>query len=442
MPSTPEKKVPGTLSISDGGWIELEVTELLEDKSEPSNSNLKRVVGTIQKNSSVPSSPVTLDSCTYRPASGSKLISVNRAFSGVAFEESDVLCFNTFTFSVEGIDEWIGISGVKVDSQPEMEIPTISYERPSDFLFELENDMRLLITWRASWNHLIAKETRISEKVYFQLVSQNVRELGEFIAIARKIVTFLCFAVDKTVCLDEIEATSENLREDIGEGKTRLIPVNIYYPSWPYTADESVIAWDDMLFRFEDIRDNTNQVINSWIHNYNQSGPAFDSYFLAKIGIQKHLDERFLSLVQGLEAYHRSTSDEKQMDPAELEELVERILEQCPKEKKDWVKSRLEHNEISLRRRVKKLIEPFKDLFGSRGNRSALINRVVETRNRLTHHGLSLELSTTNSKDLWILYQKVELLFQLHFLQLIGFNREEINSILSNCPKLQEKCAL
>ena len=131
LPSTPDKKAPGTLSISDGGHIELEVIEWFGDGVEVSfNADLKpieRIVGSIEEGE-----PVTLDGCSYKKSpslrslplssllslTGSpmkSLIHVRRVFTGVPYDEGKIPLFNTLTFSVEGIDEWVGISGISFE---------------------------------------------------------------------------------------------------------------------------------------------------------------------------------------------------------------------------------------------------------------------------------------------------------------------------------------
>ena len=91
--------------------------------------------------------------------------------------------------------------------------------------------MQLLITF--GWTlpgFPIIKEARISQKTYLELVSENERELDDFISVVHKITNFLCFAIDQTVSLDSMEATS-------WDGRTEPIPINIYYPSWPYSKN-------------------------------------------------------------------------------------------------------------------------------------------------------------------------------------------------------------
>ena len=151
------------------------------------------------------------------------------------------------------------------------------------------------------------------------------------------------------------------------------------------------------------------------------------------MGTQLSFETKFLTLVTGLEVYHRRTSDEKEMDDAEFDELVKVLIENCPEEKRDWLDGKLMFaNEIVLRKRIKGLIEPFKDLFGNKEKRKKLINRIVDTRNYLIHYDQRLKTKAAEGLDLQILCQKMEVLFQLHFLQLIGFSQKEISSIVNH----------
>ena len=109
------------------------------------------------------------------------------------------------------------------------------------------------------------------------------------------------------------------------------------------------------------MQNDAEKIINNWIKAYEQITPAFNLYFLVQMGAQhyQYLEERFMALVQGLEAYHRRTSDEKQMDQEEFEELVNNLIDQCPEEKREWLKGKLKYgNEVSLRHRLRKIVQP------------------------------------------------------------------------------------
>ena len=412
IPSVPEETVHGILSISDGGNIELEVTTgQLKDKDGIFNVTLERIVGYIRKNGSIPSIPVTLDDCYYKilPTLGGNsksLIRISRAFIRAQYNQDDIPSFNTLTFSVEGIEEWIDTSGIKVEYPSEKCPAIISYDPQEDVSLNLDNGMQLLITWCPSLKYLINKEAGIREKIYFKLISQEARELDEFTSIVRKITEFLCFAINQIVSLGSICATSDDLTQEIGDSKTVPVSIDIYHPSWPYAKDVPQINLYNMLFKFKKIQNDAEEIINNWIKSYEQYDSAFRLYFLAKTGEQTYLEERFLTLVQGLEAYHQ----------------------------------RIISRRVDLKDRIKSIIKPFKDLIGADANQQALIDSIVHTRNYLTHHNPRKELKAAKDANLWILCLKMELLFELHILQLMGFSRERIDSIVDNSPELKRKC--
>ncbi len=447
LPSAPEKKLPGTLLISDGGNIELEVIGVFDENINGPNSNddLKRIVGQIDKDGFY--ERVTLDNCSYKKRNSvlggisKSLIDVNRVFSGVEYEEGESVFFNTFQFSVEGIDEWVGISGFKVDYQGASFPTTITYLPPEDILFYLKNGMQLLITFSLELATTIpyTTEPKIAQKTYFKLVSAKGKELKDFTYVAHKITNFLCFAIDKTVSLEHIAATSDDIHEDNGE----LSSIKIYYPSYPYSKDEPEIHQHQMLFRYEQIQNDAEKIINNWIAAYDEIGPALYLYFSTKIGAQEFQEGKFLALAQGLETYHRRTSDEKQMDEVQFKELVKNLLLKCPEEHKDFLKKVLQFsNELSLKNRIEGIVEPFKDFFGTKKERKKIIRSIVVTRNYLTHYNQSLKAQAASGKDLSILCLKIEALFQMHFLQILEFTPEEIKSVVNDCHLLQWKLKL
>lgn len=463
LPSAPDKKFPGTLSISDGGIIDLEIVELFESVGsdnlnsesvdwdilgwEPTFRNhFKRIVGHIETDE------ITLDDC--RPNGGSisfkmglskSSLRVNRAFTGVKYDEDEIPRFKILIFSVDGINEWIGQADI--DAEKCARGQHISFQHPEPVSFNLPNGMELSITFnRKSSGSMNPREERITQRTYFKLVSQDARELDDFISIVEKIINFLCFAIGDIVCFDSMEATFRNppplppFQEDFGYDKIGLLPINIFYSSQLYSKYRSRIRVNT-LFKFEQIQNDAKRMICSWIDAYERIAPAFNLYFVAQMETQPSLEATFLTLVTGLEVYHRRTSDEKEMDEVEFEELVENLIGHCPGEREKWLRGKLRYgNEVNLRKRMKRLIEPFKHFFGNNEKRKKLINGILDTRNYLTHYDLSLESKAAKGLDLQVLCQKVEVLFQLHFLQLIGFSEENINSIVDR--RLKRKLQL
>jgi hypothetical protein len=444
LPEQDNKKIPGVLTVKNGGGIELEVVGLFDDSINSLNNddNLDRIIGHVEKDGLV-----TLENCFYTNKNISfggiskSKICVNIVLSGIAYEQNEIVTFNSLSFSVDCLDEWICISGISNDSDWKNRTATISYIPPENISFVLDNGMKLEICFACTFpGSSNITEAKITQRVYFKLSSEELRPLSDFTEIAYKLTNFLCFAIDATVTLKDLSATSKETQEDGGDGKNYLDPVKVFYQSIPFAENAPDKSCHRMLFTYGMIKSNAQDVFNKWLKAYEIMAPALNLYFSTKNGAQKYLDGKFLALVQGLETYHRRTSDEKLMDPSEFHSLVLTISESCPEEHAKWLDDRLKHgNEISLRKRLKLIIGPFKDKLGSNADRDKLLNKIVDTRNYLTHYSENLKDIATDGEELLDLCQKMEVIFQLHFMKVIGFSDREIESVVNNNYPLKQK---
>ena len=441
LPSFPKKRIPGVLRISDGGRIELEIlgsfyenTEVLDIISLNKETKVERIIGEIEKYGDV-----TLDDCLFINISTSdtsmSLIYARKAFLGIAYDDKEPILFNTFKFSVEGINEWVNLNRINPKFKENGDI-SIEYSPPKEVSIELYNGMKLLISSSWSLSELpITTEAKITKKTYLQLISDHALSTDEFTSIAYKLTNFLCFVIDNTVCIDHISVTSN---------ETQLVPVLLYYRTQPYTENEPEIEWHRMLFRYRQIKENAERIINSWLNAYDKIEPSLNLYFSVSTGDQKYVESKFLALAQGLETYHRRTSNKNRMDEDEFEKLTETLIDKCPKKHQDWLSGRLKYgNEYSLRQRLKRIVEPFKEFIGNRKDRDRLIVDILNTRNYLTHYSESLKEESVSGEELWFLYRKMEALFQLIFLyKVLDFTKEEVKAIIADNEQLRLKLGL
>ena len=448
LPSASEKKIPGTLHISDGGKIELEVVGLFDgtvgeqDSAIDDRGEFERIVGQIEKHGLV-----TLDGCFYKNGPiffdgvSKAQLHVSKALLGIDYADNELL-FNAFHFSVEGLDEWVGLSGINVDYQSEKPSVIIKYTPLEEVSLNLDNGMKLLIKFLMippGSPHI--REAKIIQKTYFKLVSQQERPIEDFLSVVHKVTTFLCFAIDKTVCINPITATSTTSCRNINTGESEPAPpISLYYESLPFTKDEPKIGWYHMLFRYQDIRERAEQIINNWLQAYDKFEPALNLYFGVTTGELQYLDTKVLALAQGLESYHRRTSDETRMAKSNFESLRQTLKAQCPEEHRKWLSEKLNYgNELSLRQRLQRIVEPLKEFIGDKNQQDKLIASIVDTRNYLTHYDESLKSKAASGDKLIHLYYKMEAIFQLCILQELGFTQTEIESILDKSYRLRKK---
>jgi hypothetical protein len=366
---------------------------------------------------------------------------VNHVLSGVAYEKDEAATFNTVSFSVEGLNEWLGISGIAVSYGDDYRTATISYTPQEEIVYNLNNGFKLHIYFGYTLPGFPnTTEAKITQQAYFKLSSDEAKELPDFIATLHEITYLLCFAVDETVTISDVSATSNKIVTEVSDGKKRPVPIKVYYPSIPFSKEIPKIDNHRILFQFGLIRVNAEVIINNWLGAYSIIRPALGLYFSAVTGTHKYLDGKFLALAQGLETYHRRTSSDTLMERGKFRNLLATLLCLAPKEHRKWLRGRLIYgNEISLGQRIRKIIEPYKSYLGNSKERDKIIRGIVNTRNYLTHYSEELEKESTKGVELWVLCQKMEAIFQLHLLQQLGFTKSEIQGILTNNYKLKQK---
>ena len=386
LPENKDIKIPGILSISDGGRAELEIIGSFGEKNGFNYDEmyddmyLKRIIGLVEDNELI-----ILNKCCYIQ----KYISLNenitkskisskQVFAGLESIDNEDITFNTFSFSVDCLDEWVNESAFKIDEDFKNGIINILYNLPAKQSLALDNGMKLDLDFSYSLPLFpVITEAKITQRTFFTLKSEEPCNIDLFISLAHKISHLISFAVGETVSIKNVSARKYKENDEsvhLYSKKTK-----VFYCSTTYTKNiPKCLAWD-MLFNFNTIKDNTEEVFNKWINAYENLSPTLFLYFSTKNNSINKIESKFLALAQALETYHRRLSDEKLMADDIYESLLSEIINSCPKEHKNWLYGRLKYgNEITLSKRLKKIIEPFKEYFGNNEQRQKLIKKIVQ----------------------------------------------------------------
>lgn len=445
LPAKPDNRLPGILRVTDTGKTDVEVIGIFGDTLAAMNDStpeLGRIVGVIENGDLI-----TLEHCFYSNRNISfggiskSTIHANFLLRGVQYEEGEPVTFSRFRFSVEGLDEWLSVSGLRVENNWSERSASIHFNPPKEITVQLADGIGLTFTF--GWtlpSTTIVTEAKITQKVYITLTSESLRPIEDYLALAFKLKNFLCFATDETVSLDSATGFSHEITREVGNDEKLEEPIAIYYASTPVSEGRPKLHWHNMLFRYGHIADQLESILNSWLSNYEISAPAFNLYFASKSGAHKYLDGRFLSLVQGIETLHRRNSQETLMPDSEFDQLVATIVDGCPAGRKEWLSKKLVYaNELPLRQRMRQMLEPFEILYGGAKERKYFIGKVIDTRNYLTHYDPKLAQQAASGEALWKLCMKLEALFQLHFLRLIGLDAEFIRQLANENHALRSK---
>ena len=438
LPANPEDRLSGNLRISDSGKVTLELGGIFGDErfaiqdmgigTEPppdgDKPDYSRIVGEVEQGGFV-----TLERCLpagsrIKMAGGQSKSTYQArfAFIGGAYDPGKELSFADVSLSVKGLNEWLSVSGIHLQWDLERKSGSICYHCLEDISFRLQNETDITFSFSITPPGFsrFTTEASVVQESNIVFKPNCPQPIEYFSSLALKLCNFLSLAIDQPV--STISMTGFLERETESPESPRS-PIHIFYEASSRSDASPEIRWYDIIFTYQHVANQCEEILTKWLESYETFEPAFNLYFSSRSDPFQYLDGRFLRLVQGLETLHRRSCQDTVMPKGEFKKLLDSLLENCPKEWEDLVRGNLNHaNAPSLRKRMASLIEPFQEFFGSQDEATSFVSQVVHTRNYFTHYNQSLERKAANREDLWRLCEKLDALFILHLLRLIGFD--------------------
>ena len=442
LPSQPDNRLSGILRISEQGDTSLELFGAFDQLM---NRTVEYQIPLLIQGVTAGKGPVTLVDClttdlTESGIGSNELLSksewqVGWAYCGAHFENKEVYLSN-IEFSVEGLDEWFAIHNRVFSHDRDDGQTRITYTPPNPILVLLQDEVTLQFSMRTRQSSGLFQQS-ITTEMTINIRSEKARLFCEFLEILSKVRDFLCLAFDRTVSYTFI--TGYSPEPDAPD--THNNSIEIFGHLEPYDLQKQEFSPRQFLVLFEDIAEDLDNYLPRWLDNYEEFEPTFNLYFAVTANRHMHLEGSFLFLVQGIESLHRRSSSEKRFSSEELDRRVEAVLGNTPPEWRQWLRSKLDYgNELSLRARIEKMIDPFREVFGTQSARKGFVDRIVNTRNFLTHYDpKSRNRAVTNPEDLLRLYGRMEGLLQLHMLKLLGIDDERIKKIAMQYRPLKDK---
>ena len=460
LPEQPETGLSGVLRISETSEITVEFAGVIANppsvfsrvgaratpRSGDRDSDLERIVGTVGKGGRI-----TLDGC-FRQSSNMVLPSglfrstfyASLAFLGVEYAKKEQASFSEFSFSVDGLDAWLSISGIgelELEEGAENTSGSIRFHKPDDIPLTLSSGDQLEFIFSLSFPNVVIPVTEMAVKQtsLVRVRSERPQSVEYFSSIAVRLCNFLSLALDEDV---GIQSMTGYLDQETDDGKGWQHPVRVYGQFPPFIDRSPSIQWHRALFLYSDVADRIGDVVTKWFDSYETFAPALDLYFLSRTQTQAYLHTKALWLAQALETLHRRSSDETEMPHEKFRERIDLVIKSCPANIQDWVREKLQYaNGLSFKSRIERLVEPFSSWFGSNSSeREGFIRRIRDTRNYLTHYDPDTTKKRADRPDeLFALYREMEALLQLHLLRLIGFDHSSIGSLVEQNARLRRK---
>ena len=443
LPGTPEDRAPGTLEFSPDSGATLELLDSIKD---PENRfaamqrNLMEaelILGLSSKGK-----PVTLWNCRETNKDVNMAGFIKTSFrAGIVLVGAHLAAVGNVRFKkvmaeYRHLDEWAGISGfsLKLPDDHTTHPMVIEHKRPSPVVASVAG-ARFGIEVRATLREKsfgLVGEAAIAQKTLFSVEYPQGKPFEEWSRILHRLRNFLTLGVGELVEPLALQGTVESEEMQV---------VEIYYRLAGVRGADRKVHPAEMLFTLDDFREDFGRVLGNWFEKAKTLEPVYDQYFSTAYGSAAYLDDRFLSLVQGVEAYHRRAIRTTELPEGEHEQRLGEILDAAPEAHREWLRGKLAYsNEPSLRRRLKEIMRRDPDvmepIFGnSKKERIGFVGKVVETRNYLIHFDENKKQAAAVGEELYQLTKKLSSVLEACLLRETGFGEEQVQEILSRKRK-------
>lgn len=202
---------------------------------------------------------------------------------------------------------------------------------------------------------------------------------------------------------------------------------------------------DELLCKGDDFAADASDVLGAWFKSAVRLQPVYDLYtglFYKQGNYPLNRDFEFLGFVQALEAYLSRMGPGYNLNEADFAKVAEALVAALPSTLADEVRRaytvniQKNLNRRSLRSRINELVKGAEEIVRpivpvSGDERRAFVDRVVSTRNYLTHYSEDLEtVAVRDWRRLHLLTLQVRLLLEVCLLRAAGFGDVRIRALI------------
>ena len=430
LPDEPEEEVPGTLKFDPDEGASLNLLGSFKGAEDFGLMlDLELILGRSAKGE-----PITLQHCgetESNPAIGRGFeissFHASTVFVGEHFQNPDDVGFEQLIVEYQHLDAWAGISGFESGTHPMM----VRHTRPEPLTATVGGEYEVTLSFPStlrSSSHEVT-EVAITQRTELAIKFPEKKSLEHLLNIAYRLQHLLSLGTGKSAHPVAVWGITGSAGSTTGEAERVLVN---YRSVARRGSDKKRPNRREMLFGLRDLPGGCGPTVERWLGRAEVLDLVNQLYLGTIYNPQSYIEQRFLNRVQALEVYHRRAMTSSDLLDEEHERRKEEILEAVADQHRDWLEERLRYsNEPNLRKRLREMFNEYPesvDLVVGNGKkeRKSFINRVVATRNYLTHFDQSLEPQAARGVELYRITEELRLLVEIRLLGEIGFEAESI----------------
>jgi len=392
----------------------------------------------------------TLFNCRLLSDSPSPQYFIDYAIEGDYFDNIAKALFKKWTIRLSKyFNSWIGINGIRFDSNKEEEIgkPSIDIkyikEPIDEFHFKLDNasqSKEIVLKINPSYDYKIKSKLYafVENNILIELEDKNHNGINieEFIKIIGMLSPLFEFFANNLLAPKEIYASN---------GSKETIPSSIYHPySDNYVRKEYDIS--KIILPYTDLRTNFQSILEKYLEKKQFLSPLIDSLRFSRIadasntGFYQH-DLIFLRLVSALESYCKVFEDKNSLSTKRFNNFkkIKNIIRQAlseskiPKDDQKDILKNCSNNSMGLQKRFERLNERigWSKLLKIDSNKMNLyIEDIVDKRNQVAHgDNRETKLSHIN---LWWSINVLKILICITVMKELAIDEKTVEACIKN----------
>jgi hypothetical protein len=357
---------------------------------------------------------------------------------GEHFDSFHGIKFSSFSVNYTNLENWLSAKPFSYPFLPEKmtsgDSYDISFTLPEEFkvfVKSLNTEIKSVYELRQRGNFIT--EAKLYSNAYIKFIPHENQTLQWFLDIQHDFGNLLTILTGECVYPRKIMAGRVAQDNDNG-------PLSILYSQ--DSPVEKNVDHQNMIIPQSKMADSITPVFNQWFENKEKLKSVYDIFFGTKYSAVMFSELHFLSLMQVIESFHRSTKGGKYLEDAEWKEHKDHLINQIPagleSSFKASLKSRLKYgNEYSLRKRIQELIDNFNEetVNNLSFDKKFFTGRLVDTRNYFTHYDEEAKQTALKGENLYWANVRLEIFIIALLLDQLGFDQKTISSSLSEHRK-------
>ncbi|MCZ8090108.1 HEPN domain-containing protein [Flavobacterium sp.] len=337
------------------------------------------------------------------------------------------------------LDEWVGVSGFEEDFDYTESTKTILYKtlEPINVKINDDVDMEIKFVTNNPMPSGFTKELTLSQYTILSFHSEKYFTLEEFMSLLRKFNRFLTTSLQNPVRIERIELYSDQFCKVIFEDYKDIKCINLYQIINSELKFEKRKQESEMLFTYDDIKNDFEKIIKKWFSNYEKFEASFNLVLSQFYISQYYLESLFINTVQAAESFHRKLEIGNDMPKTQQDnehnEKLRRVIESAPEDLKKWIESQIPRPpKHYLGTRLEYLFENFsnEELNVMIGNKEKFIKEITKSRQYYTHYNTDNTKDALDGVELIDLYLRLRLLIICGFLIETGFEKTLLEKLI------------